>query len=173
MVNINNLIQAVYFVKTILYPADWRLEKYLTQVSFLFHNRVQMASIFTRIINKEIPCYKIYENDKVISFLDINPVRDGHVLVVPKIEVDYFTEVPDDYYNAVFAAAKPIAKAIEKVIPCMRIGMLVEGVEVPHFHLHLIPIIENQPFLGVRHQANIDRMNELTNKIGKILEEQN
>ncbi len=99
-----------------------------------------MASIFSRIIAGEIPCYKIAENDLFIAFLDVFPIKEGHVLVVPKIEVDKFFDLDDTYINNVFSFAKPIAKAIEKVFNCNRCAIAVMGLEVPHAHMHLVPI---------------------------------
>jgi histidine triad (HIT) family protein len=99
-----------------------------------------MASIFTKIIAGEIPSYKIAENDKFYAFLDIAPMAKGHVLVVPKVETDKFFDVADDYLQEWLLFAKPIAKAIEKAFDCNRCGMSVVGLEVPHAHMHLIPI---------------------------------
>lgn len=97
-------------------------------------------TIFSKIIAGEIPSYKIAENDKFYAFLDIFPLTEGHVLVVPKIETDKFFEVPDTYLAEILVFAKPIAKAIERSFPCNRVGMAVVGLEVPHAHLHLVPI---------------------------------
>ncbi len=97
-------------------------------------------TIFSKIIAGEIPAYKIAENDKFFAFLDIFPLVEGHVLVVPKIEVDKFFDMPEDYLAAILSFAKPIAKAIEQSFPCNRCGMSVVGLEVPHSHLHLVPI---------------------------------
>ena len=97
-------------------------------------------TIFSKIIKGEIPSYKISENDKFFAFLDIYPLREGHVLVVPKLEVDKFFDVPDDYLADMLVFSKPIAKAIEKSFRCDRCGMAVVGLEVPHAHLHLVPI---------------------------------
>ena len=97
-------------------------------------------TIFSKIINGEIPAYKIAENDLFIAFLDIFPLQKGHVLVVPKIEVDKVFELPDNYLSELLVFAKPIAKAIEASFPCNRVGMVTVGLEVPHAHLHLIPI---------------------------------
>lgn len=99
-----------------------------------------MASIFTKIIAGEIPSYKIAENDKFYAFLDIAPMTKGHVLIVPKVETDKFFDVADDYLQEWLLFAKPIAKAIEKAFDCNRCGMSVVGLEVPHAHMHLIPI---------------------------------
>ena len=97
-------------------------------------------SIFTKIINGEIPCQKVYEDDWVLAFLDINPINEGHTLVVPKMEVDNFFDMPDGYLTEMLLFAKPIAKAIEKAFDCNRCGISVVGLEVPHAHVHLIPI---------------------------------
>lgn len=101
-----------------------------------------MATIFTKIINGEIPCYKIYEDEYVFAFLDIKPHQLGHTLIVPKIEVDHFADVPEPYYSAVFSAAKKISPAIQKATGARRVGASILGFEVPHFHYHLIPLIE-------------------------------
>lgn len=97
-------------------------------------------TIFSKIIKGEIPSYKIAENEKFFAFLDINPLVEGHTLVVPKVEVDKFLDMPGDYLSEILVFSKPIAAAIEKVIPCKRCGLSVIGLEVPHAHLHLIPI---------------------------------
>ena len=97
-------------------------------------------TIFSKIISGEIPGYKIREDDRFFAFLDIMPLREGHVLVVPKTEVDKFFDLDADYLSGLLLFAKPIAKAIEKAFPCNRCGLSVIGIEVPHAHLHLIPI---------------------------------
>lgn len=97
-------------------------------------------TIFSKIIAGEIPAYKIAEDDRFFAFLDIFPLREGHVLIVPKIEVDKFFDVPDDYLSAMLVWAKPIARAIEAAFPCNRCGLSVVGLEVPHAHLHLVPL---------------------------------
>ncbi|WP_315820406.1 HIT family protein [Paraflavitalea speifideaquila] len=97
-------------------------------------------TIFSRIIAGEIPAYKIAENDQFFAFLDIFPLVEGHVLIVPKLEVDKFFDVPDEYLARILLFAKPIAHAIEQAFPCNRCGMSVVGLEVPHAHLHLMPI---------------------------------
>lgn len=101
-----------------------------------------MATIFSRIIQGEIPCYKIVENDKFFAFLDINPVSKGHTLVVPKKEVDYIFTLGDEELGEMMVFSKKVAAAIEKAMPCKRIGVAVIGLEVPHAHIHLIPIVE-------------------------------
>ena len=99
-----------------------------------------MASIFSRIVAGEIPCYKVAENDRFLAFLDINPMTQGHTLVIPKKEEDYIFNLDDETYAGLMNFAKDVAKAIEKAIPCLRIGVAVIGMEVPHVHVHLIPI---------------------------------
>lgn len=99
-----------------------------------------MATIFSRIVKGEIPCYKIAENEQFFAFLDINPVAKGHTLVIPKRELDYIFDLNDDEVSAMMVFAKKVAKAIEKAVPCKRIGVAVIGLEVPHAHIHLIPI---------------------------------
>jgi len=99
-----------------------------------------MASIFSRIINGEIPCYKIAEDENYFAFLDINPLKAGHTLVVPKHETDYIFDMDDQKLGGMMVFAKKVAKAIEKTVPCKRIGIAVLGLEVPHAHIHLVPI---------------------------------
>lgn len=99
-----------------------------------------MASIFTKIVQGEIPCYKIAENDRFFAFLDISPVEKGHTLVIPKKEIDYIYDLEDDLLADLHVFAKKVAKAIEQVVSCERVGLAVLGLEVPHAHIHLIPI---------------------------------
>lgn len=99
-----------------------------------------MASIFTRIVQGEIPCHKVAEDDRFLAFLDIAPLREGHTLVVPKVEVDKFFELPIDVLAGIMPFAQGVANKIAKVVPCDRIGVSVIGLEVPHAHVHLIPI---------------------------------
>jgi histidine triad (HIT) family protein len=97
-------------------------------------------TIFSKIIAGEIPCYKIAENDRFLAFLDVFPLVEGHVLVVPKIEIDKIFDLSDDYLQDIMLFAKPIAKAIESAFDCKRCGISVVGLEVPHAHVHLLPI---------------------------------
>lgn len=99
-----------------------------------------MASIFSRIIAGEIPCHKIAENDQYFAFLDVFPCAVGHVLVVPKQEIDYLFDLTDELYAGLMAFAKQIEPAIRKAVPCKRVGVAVIGLEVPHAHVHLIPM---------------------------------
>ncbi|MEO5570766.1 MAG: HIT family protein [Bacteroidia bacterium] len=99
-----------------------------------------MPSIFTRIINGEIPFYKVAENEKFLAFLDINPLAKGHTLVIPKKEIDYIFDIDDELLAELFVFSKKTGQAIKKIVSCKRIGITVIGIEVPHAHVHLIPI---------------------------------
>ncbi|MEM7659504.1 MAG: HIT family protein [Bacteroidota bacterium] len=99
-----------------------------------------MASIFTRIVKGEIPAYKVAETDDFLAFLDIRPLAKGHTLVIPKQEVDYLFALPDQLYVGLHVFAREVALAIEQAVPCKRVGSAVVGLEVPHAHIHLIPI---------------------------------
>lgn len=99
-----------------------------------------MSSVFTKIINKELPAYIVAENDKFLAFLDIMPLKKGHVLVIPKTETDYIFDLEDDVLGEMITFAKSVAVKIKKVVPCKRIGVAVIGLEVPHAHIHLVPI---------------------------------
>ncbi|HOP42861.1 MAG: HIT family protein [Flavobacteriales bacterium] len=99
-----------------------------------------MPSIFTRIVNGEIPCHRVAEDDRYLAFLDINPLREGHTLVIPKVEVDYLFDLEEDLLAGILPFSREVARKIEAVVPCARIGVSVIGLEVPHAHVHLIPI---------------------------------
>jgi histidine triad (HIT) family protein len=99
-----------------------------------------MASLFTRIIQGEIPCHKLYEDDHAICFLDIRPINPGHALVVTKVEIDDFFALDDAVLQHLIVVAKKVAQAIEQTVSCNRVGLMVAGLEVPHAHLHLVPI---------------------------------
>lgn len=101
-------------------------------------------SIFTKIIKGEIPCHKIYEDEKTISFLTIAPVRDGHTLVIPKIQVDQYIDLPEEDYEALWRTVKKVATRVREVIGKERVGVVIKGVEVPHAHVHLIPFDEGE-----------------------------
>ena len=130
-----------------------------------------MPSIFTRIINGEIPCYKIAENENFLAFLDIAPIQKGHTLVIPKKEVDYIFDLDDDLYLGLHAFAKRVALAIEKVIPCERIGQTVLGLEVPHAHIHLVPLV-NMQFIdfGERKDLPKEEFEQIAKKIAASFE---
>lgn len=99
-----------------------------------------MASIFTKIVNGEIPAYKVAEDDHFLAFLDIFPVAKGHTLVIPKKEVDYLFDIEDDLYTGLQSFAKKVATGLKKAVPCEKVGVLVLGLEVPHAHIHLVPM---------------------------------
>lgn len=99
-----------------------------------------MATIFSRIVNGEIPSYKVAEDDRFYAFLDINPLAKGHTLVIPKVEVDYLFDLDSETLAGLTLFAQRVAKAIERVVPCKRIGVAVLGLEVPHAHIHLVPL---------------------------------
>ncbi len=124
-------------------------------------------TIFSKIIAGEIPAYKIAENDKFLAFLDIFPLQYGHTLVVPKIEVDRIFDVPDEYLAELLVFAKPIAKAIEKAYPCNRVNMVTVGLEVPHAHVHLIPInhTSDMDFAAPKLTLSADELKQVQQKI--------
>ena len=106
-----------------------------------------MASIFSKIVAGEIPCYKVAENDKFFAFLDINPLVKGHTLVIPKAEVDYYFDLSDEDVAGIQVFAKQVAASIKKAFPCQKVGQAVIGLEVPHAHIHLIPIQKESDML--------------------------
>lgn len=126
-----------------------------------------MSTLFTKIINGEIPSHKIYEDEYTFAFLDIYPVQPGHTLIVPKIEVDYFVDVPEPYYSAVFQTAKKIAPAIRQATWCKRVTTKILWYEIPHFHYHLIPTntLQEAYFLWDKAQATTEELTEMQNKI--------
>lgn len=124
-------------------------------------------TIFSKIIAGEIPSYKIAENEKFFAFLDIFPLREGHVLVVPKKEIDKLFDLPDDYLREMLLFAKPIAHAIEKAFDCNRCGISVIGLEVPHAHIHLIPInsANDLNFVQQKSQASAEKLKKVQERI--------
>ena len=126
-----------------------------------------MSSIFSSIIAGQIPSFKISEDEQFFAFLDIAPMVEGHVLVVPKVEVDKFFDVGDELLSQWLLFAKPIAKAIEKAFPCNRCGMSVVGLEVPHAHMHLLPINSSDDLNFTRPKLKLDntRLKEIQSKI--------
>lgn len=131
-----------------------------------------MASIFTKIIKGEIPCYKIAENEHCFAFLDINPVSKGHTLVIPKKEIDYLFDLDDVTLHALMDFAKPIAKAIDAVLAPIRTGIIVEGLLVPHAHAHLIPIYtesQNVSLQAPKIELDKNEMAEIAKKISEEL----
>ena len=124
-------------------------------------------TIFTRIIKGEIPCYKIAEDDRFFAFLDINPITKGHTLVIPKEEKDYIFDLDDKTLSDMMLFSKRIAKAIEKSVSCVRIGIAVIGLEVPHAHIHLIPITQESDmnFKNPKLKLTPEEMNEIASRI--------
>ena len=131
-----------------------------------------MASIFSRIIAGEIPCYKVAEDDKYFAFLDINPVTKGHTLVVPKHEVDYLFNLDDEEYAGLLLFAKKVAKAIDQTIECKRVAVAVLGLEVPHAHIHLIPIQSEKDMDFFREKLSLpaQEMNDIAARISAAVE---
>jgi histidine triad (HIT) family protein len=130
-----------------------------------------MAGIFQRIIDGEIPCYKIAENDQFFAFLDIRPLAKGHTLVVPKVEVDYIFDLDIALLEGMLPFAAQVSRAIKTVVPCKRVGIAVVGLEVPHAHMHLIPI--NHPndirFDKAPIDMTPDEMADLANRISSLI----
>jgi histidine triad (HIT) family protein len=128
-----------------------------------------MATIFSKIIKGEIPCYKIAENDDYFAFLDINPLRAGHTLVVPKRETDYIFDLEDEYLAGMVVFSKKIAVAIRKAIPCNRIGIAILGLEVPHAHIHLVPMdtMDDINFKNPKLKFSPEEFKEIAAKISK------
>ncbi|MBQ5539955.1 MAG: HIT family protein [Bacteroidales bacterium] len=125
-----------------------------------------MATIFSRIIKGEIPCYKIAENDEFFAFLDVNPIQKGHTLVVPKEEISYIFDINDDKLGRYMAFAKKVAAAIKAAIPCVKVGIAVVGLEVPHAHIHLVPLNEVND-MSFEHKMTLEKteMQEIADKI--------
>lgn len=126
-----------------------------------------MASIFSKIVNHEIPCYKIAEDEFCLAFLDINPLAEGHTLVIPKKEVDNIFDLDDALFKHLFGFSQKVAKAIKKVIPCEKVGVAVIGLEVPHAHIHLVPIntIYDIDFSKKKLTLSAEQLNEIAVKI--------
>ena len=130
-----------------------------------------MDSVFTKIIKKEISSYTVYEDSDIIAFLDINPVKMGHTLVVPKKQIDYIFDLDNDDYNKLWTTTKKIANGIRKSVVCRRVGISVVGFEVPHCHIHLIPIntISDMSFDN-RYDYNSSEMTDIAERIRKNIE---
>ena len=131
-----------------------------------------MASIFSKIISDEIPAYKILENENLLAFLDIFPLAKGHVLVIPKKEIDYLFDISSDEYGELWKFAQQVAKAMDKVIDCKRIGVAVIGLEVPHAHIHLVPLnnVSDINFERPKLSFSEEEMNEVAQKIRKAIQ---
>lgn len=128
-----------------------------------------MSTIFSKIAAGEIPSYKVAEDDRYFAFLDINPVAEGHTLVIPKKEEDYIFNLSDEDYSGLQLFAKRVAKAMGKAMPCKRVGVAVMGLEVPHAHIHLIPINKESDmnFFGEKLKLSPERMQQIADSIAK------
>jgi len=128
-----------------------------------------MPSIFTKIVQGDIPSYKVAEDDRFFAFLDINPMQRGHTLVIPKKEVDYIFDLPQEEAGALFIFAQRVAKAIKQVIPCKRIGVAVIGLEVPHAHIHLVPLHRERDidFSKPKCKLSPEEFSQIANDISK------
>lgn len=126
-----------------------------------------MASVFTKIVKGQLPAYRVAEDDRFLAFLDINPLTKGHTLVIPKEEIDYIFDLPEELYRDLWLFARKVARAIEKVVECERIGIAVVGLEVPHAHIHLIPInsIADMNFAKPRVKMTDEEFKELAERI--------
>jgi histidine triad (HIT) family protein len=129
-------------------------------------------TILTKIINGEIPAFKVAENDEFLAFLDISPLAKGHALVIPKAEIDYYFDIEDDVLSRMNVFAKKVAKGLKKVVDCKRIGVAVVGLEVPHAHMHLVPIndIGDINFRSPRKEFTKDQMQEIADAIKKSVD---
>ena len=130
-----------------------------------------MATIFSKIVSGEIPAYKIYEDDRYLAFLDVNPLAPGHTLVIPKEEIDYIFDMDDELLAGLHVFSKKIAKALKKAVPCIRVGVTVIGLEVPHTHVHLIPLNSMNDINFSRSKLSYSKeyMEEVAEKIRKEL----
>lgn len=127
-------------------------------------------TIFERIINGEIPSYKIYEDEKYYAFLDIRPISIGHTLIIPKIAIDYIFDLDNETYHGLFEIAIKIAPAIQKATNCQRVGMAVEGFGVPHAHLHLVPLFKIQGLdPNLQHEESPEALREMSEKIKSLI----
>ncbi len=126
-----------------------------------------MSTIFTKIIEGDIPCHKVAETEEHIAFLDINPIAEGHTLVVPKKEIDYFFDLSDNLMQSTMELSRNIAKSIDKALNPLRTGVIVQGLEVPHAHVHLIPLYKERQVMALGHNVSVseERMVELKEKI--------
>ena len=126
-----------------------------------------MASIFTKIVNGELPCHKVAENDQFLAFLDITPLREGHVLVIPKVEIDYIFDLEDNHLSEMIIFAKSVAIKLKSAIPCKRVGVSVIGLEVPHAHIHLVPLdaLHDMDFTKKKTPFSHEQLAEIATKI--------
>lgn len=131
-----------------------------------------MSSIFSRIIQGEIPCYKLAENDQFFAFLDVRPIAEGHALVVPKIETDYLFDLDDELLGQMLIWTKKVAKAIDTALDPIRTGVIIQGLEVPHAHIHLVPLYKHSQELSLAHPISVseERMKEIAKLVTEAFE---
>lgn len=136
-----------------------------------YENRNIMASIFSKIVAGEIPAYKVAETTQYLAFLDVNPLAEGHLLVIPKTEIDYLFDMDSEGYVGLMMFAQIVSKGLKKAIPCSRVGMTVMGMEVPHAHVHLIPMnnMDDMNFSRPKLNLSEERLNEIADKIREHL----
>lgn len=129
-----------------------------------------MSTIFTKIVNREIPAYIVHEDQYHLAFLDVNPIKFGHTLVIPKLETDYIFDLDSESFQALFAFSREVAILLKNVIPCKKIGVTVIGLEVPHAHIHLVPInsLNDMNFANEKLKLNADEAEDLVKKIKNI-----
>ena len=129
-----------------------------------------MATIFSKIISGEIPCFKVAENDKFLAFLDIQPLVKGHVLIIPKIEIDYIFDIEDDLLGEMMIFSKEVARKIKLAYPCKKVGVTVIGLEVPHAHIHLIPInsLNDMNFTSPKLNLGMDELSVIAKNISEV-----
>jgi len=133
----------------------------------LYNKLMNEPSIFTKIINGEIPCHKVYEDEKTLAFMTIQPVREGHTLVIPKLQVEQYIDLPDEDYEALWKTVKKVAARIREVTGKKRVGVVIKGLDVPHTHVHLIPFNEDEPLKadGAQAMANDDELAAIAEKL--------
>ncbi len=126
-----------------------------------------MSTVFTKIVNREIPAYIVHEDQYHLAFLDVNPIKFGHTLVIPKLETDYIFDLDSESFQALFAFSREVAILLKNVIPCKKIGVTVIGLEVPHAHIHLVPInsLNDMNFANEKLKLNADEAEDLVKKI--------
>lgn len=129
-----------------------------------------MSSIFSKIVRGEIPCHKVAEDDNYLAFLDITPIRRGHVLVIPKVETDYIFDMEDEHLGGLFVFSKKVAAKIKKVYPCKKVGITVIGLEVPHAHVHLVPMnsLSDMNFAQAKLSLSQDELKEIAEQIFNV-----
>ncbi len=130
-----------------------------------------MSSIFTKIINSEIPAYKVAESDEFLAFLDVKPVTKGHILCIPKVEVDYLFDMDDKHLSDLILFSKKVAIGLKKIVPCKKVGMSVVGLEVPHAHVHLIPMneVSDMNFGNERLKLSDEEFSQLASEISSAI----